>query len=102
MAVANNTYVEDGWPKWGYGISKLGINLYHPILGRSEEIMKRHIQVNVCCPGFVKTDMTNQKGHLSIEEGIKTPIYLIERPFDFDQETQGGFYYLGKPTSLFE
>jgi NAD(P)-dependent dehydrogenase (short-subunit alcohol dehydrogenase family) len=71
-------------------------------LGRSEEVVKRHIQVNACCPGYVKTDMTNHKGHLSLEEGIKTPIYLIERPFQYVQETQGGFFYLEKHTSLFE
>lgn len=46
--------------------------------------------------------MTNHKGHLSLEEGIKTPIYLIERPFEYVQETQGGFFYLEKHTSLFE
>jgi carbonyl reductase 1 len=100
--VANNTYAEQGWPKWSYGVSKLGINLFHPIIGRNEEVVSRHIQVNVCCPGYVKTDMTSHKGQLSIEEGIRTPIYLIERPFEYHQEQQGAFFYLEKQTSFFE
>lgn len=29
-----------------------------------------------CCPGYVNTDMTNEKGNLTIEEGADTEIYL--------------------------
>lgn len=101
-AVADDSYAARGWPKWSYGISKLAVNLFHPIIGRNEDVLKRHIQVNVCCPGYVKTDMTSQKGHLSVEEGIRTPIYLIERPFEYHQEQQGAFYYLEKQASHFE
>lgn len=38
--------------------------------------MKRGIQVYGCCPGYVKTDMSSHKGHLTVEEGILTPIFL--------------------------
>ena len=100
--VANGTYAEKGWPKWGYGVSKIGLNVYHSILGKYQDVIKRHIQVYVCCPGYVKTDMTNQKGILSIEEGIKTPIYLVEKPFELHPEEQGGFFYLQKHISCFE
>ena len=100
--VANGTYEQKGWPKWSYGVSKLGINVYHSILGKYDDLIKRSIQAYVCCPGYVKTDMTSQKGHLSIEEGIKTPIYLIERPFELHAEHQGGFFYIQKPVSCFE
>lgn len=31
--VAKGDYAERGWPKWGYGISKLAINVYHNIFG---------------------------------------------------------------------
>ena len=60
--VAKGDYAERGWPKSGYGVSKLAINLYHNILGHNPEVLKRNIQVYVCCPGYVKTDMTSHKG----------------------------------------
>lgn len=30
--VTKGDYAEKGWPKWGYGVSKLGINLFHQAL----------------------------------------------------------------------
>lgn len=101
-AVSEGTYADKGWPKWGYGISKLGIDVYHPtVLARNPEVKKKNIQVNVCCPGYVKTDMTSQKGELSIEDGIKTPVFLIEQPFEVKEEWQGRFFYKCEPTSIF-
>ena len=61
--VAKGNYAELGWPKWGYGISKLVVNLYHKILAKNAEVINRGLQVNVCCPGYVKTNMTSFKGH---------------------------------------
>lgn len=34
------------------------------------------IVVNACCPGFIKTDMSSQKGTGTPEQGADTPIYL--------------------------
>ena len=67
QGVADGNFEEKGWPKWGYGVSKLGIDVWTSALANQEEVVKRGIQVYVCCPGYVKTDMTSQKGHLSIE-----------------------------------
>jgi len=58
--------------------------------------------VYVCCPGYVKTDMTSQKGTLPIEEGIKTPVFLIEAPFEVKNKWQGGFFYLQQKVSAFD
>ena len=76
---------QKGWPKDPYnvyGLSKLAINTYHSALSRNEDVRKKNIQVYVCCPGYVNTDMTNHQGVLSIEEGIRTPVLLIEAPFE--------------------
>jgi len=99
--VAKGNYAELGWPKWSYGVSKLVINLYHKVLARNAEIVSRGIQVNVCCPGYVKTNMTSGKGHLTVEQGAITPVFLIERPFTVDQATQGGLFYECKLISFF-
>lgn len=99
--VEKGNYAELGWPKWGYGISKLVVNLYHKILAKYPEIVSRGIQVNVCCPGYVKTNMTSYKGHLSVEQGAITPVFLVERPFEVDPATQGGLFYECKLISFF-
>ncbi len=91
-AIAQNEVEQRGWPKWTYGISKLAINLYCNILGHQEEVLKRGIQVYSCCPGYVATDMTSHKGTLSVDDGIKTPVHLIELPFEVNKELQGGFF----------
>jgi NAD(P)-dependent dehydrogenase (short-subunit alcohol dehydrogenase family) len=80
----------------------LGINIYHSVLARNEDVKKKGIQVYVCCPGYVKTDMSSHKGTLSIEEGIRTPVFLIESPFEVNKEWQGGFFYLSKHVSAFD
>ena len=66
-AIVCNQVEERGWPKWTYGVSKLGINLFCSILGKQNDVLSRGIQVYSCCPGYVATDMTSHKGHLSVE-----------------------------------
>ena len=99
--MVKGNHAQSGWPKWPYGISKLGIIVYHHILGRNPEVLKRNIQVYVCCPGYVKTGLPTQKGALSVVEGVFTPVYLIELPFVPNKELQGQFFYLEKPINLF-
>uniref|UniRef100_A0A1I7YCH7 Glyceraldehyde-3-phosphate dehydrogenase n=1 Tax=Steinernema glaseri TaxID=37863 RepID=A0A1I7YCH7_9BILA len=48
-----------------------------------------------CCPGYVNTDMSSHKGHLTIEEGADTPIFLATDPSAPD----GKFVYLRKEIS---
>ena len=72
-------------------MSKIAIELYSHVLGRHNDIINRNIQVYSCSPGSIKTDM-NKKGEKSIEEGIKTPLYLIELPSKIDKEKQGHFF----------
>jgi hypothetical protein len=50
----------------------------------------------------VKTDLNNNKGTLSLEQGIITPIFLAELPFEINQELQGGLFYQKKKTSLLD
>ncbi len=66
QSIAENSVEAKGWPKTVYGMSKLSINLYCSVLSKSEEILKRGIQVYSCCPGYVATDMTSHKGILPV------------------------------------
>jgi hypothetical protein len=39
--IVNNNYEEKGFPKWIYGISKLGINIYTSILAKTKEVLEK-------------------------------------------------------------
>ena len=99
--IEDNTCENKGWPRDIYMMSKIAIGLYACILGRSNDVMNRNIQVYSCSPGSIKTEM-NKKGEKSIEEGTKTPLYLIELPSKIDKEKQGHFFENEKKVSIFE
>jgi NAD(P)-dependent dehydrogenase (short-subunit alcohol dehydrogenase family) len=72
-SVANMT---DGWP--GYGISKAALNAatrkFAPAL------RSRGISVNAASPGWVRTDMGTENAPLTVEQGAKNIIRLIDMP----------------------
>ena len=37
---------------------------------------KKDVLVNVCCPGYVRTEMTRGGGHKTPDEGAQTPVML--------------------------
>ena len=82
-------------------MSKLGINTWTSTLTNHSEVLKKGLQAYVCCPGFVKTDMTNNRGVLSVEKGIKTPMFLVNLPFEVNKEFQGQFFQAGRLSSTF-
>ena len=91
--VKEEKWEERGWPRWAYGVSKLGINLYTKIIANWKEVVDRGIQVYACCVGYVKTDMTSHDERaVPLEEGIDTPMHLILLPFELNMQWQGGFF----------
>lgn len=100
-AVKDNTWEEKGYPKAGYAMSKLHINLYSTkILPWQDEVVKRNIQVYGLCPGWCRTDMAGDKATKSAAEGAETPAYLAELPWEFNKELQGKWFYEQKPADL--
>jgi NAD(P)-dependent dehydrogenase (short-subunit alcohol dehydrogenase family) len=87
-------YIEEGWVKNIYKVSKMCINKYADILGNRESVLNKNIQVYSCCPGWVRTDMGGPNGHRSIEEGVICPIYLIELELNNEnnKDFQGKFF----------
>lgn len=55
------------------GVTALS-NLQQKVFDQEEP--NRNISVNSVHPGYVDTDMTDHKGHLSIEQGAKGPLFL--------------------------
>jgi len=100
--VKQNTYEKNGWPKWGYGVSKLLVNNYARALSHYQEVKEKKLQVYTCCPGWVKTDMAGDKAPLTIPEGVLTPVYLVELPFEVNEKFQGNFFYKLEVASILE
>jgi len=44
-------------------------------------------------PGWVRTDMGGSEGQLSVEEGVDTPVYLINLPFSKNAELDSKFIF---------
>jgi NAD(P)-dependent dehydrogenase (short-subunit alcohol dehydrogenase family) len=77
-SIENDTVEIDGFRRSVYGVSKAIINSYPKVLAKRNDVIEKNIQVNSLCPGYVRTDMTNPKASLSVEEGVLTPLYLVE------------------------
>ncbi len=72
-AVERGKEKELGWPSAAYAVSKSGIT------GMTRAVAKEAhggVLVNSCCPGFVTTDMTRQRGVKTVDEGAQTPVLL--------------------------
>ena len=80
-----------GWPAFAsaYTVSKAALNAYTRIMAKKNP----HFLINSVCPGFVKTDMNNNTGQLSIEEGSETPVMLALLP---NNAPSGCFFYQGE------
>ncbi|XP_021378322.1 carbonyl reductase [NADPH] 1-like [Mizuhopecten yessoensis] len=74
-----------GWPTGkltgAYGVSKIGATVMSIIQQRQLlNDTRPDIVVNACCPGYVMTDLTGQKGMKTIDQGAVTPLYLAMLP----------------------
>ncbi len=75
-AVARNEYQAAGWPGAAYAVSKAGTIGFTKIIAQEEKAKDRGVLVNVCCPGWVKTEMTKGGGAKTPDEGAMTPVLL--------------------------
>jgi len=98
-AIETNTYKQLGWPEkedWPgscYKLSKLCLSLWIKHFSKTKEVTDRNIQVYSCCPGWVKTDIGGQNASKTLEEGLVTPMYLIELAGSkIQNDLQGQFF----------
>ncbi|EME31231.1 carbonyl reductase (NADPH) [Galdieria sulphuraria] len=97
QSVKEGTWEQKGWPKQTYAVSKMGVTIMTRILAREEK--RPNILYNACCPGYVRTDMTNPSAPLSPEQGAKTPVYLALLP---EGGVSGGFFADGRQWNIME
>lgn len=93
----NKTHVL-GWPTSAYAVSKMLLNSYTEVLGRS--CLPKGIQVYACCPGWVRTESTaHTTAARTVGEGIKGIMELFQKK-ELREEEQGRFYAEGRFQSL--
>eukprot|EP00827_Trimyema_finlayi_P002062 TRINITY_DN1980_c0_g1_i5.p1 TRINITY_DN1980_c0_g1~~TRINITY_DN1980_c0_g1_i5.p1 ORF type:complete len:189 (-),score=57.41 TRINITY_DN1980_c0_g1_i5:86-652(-) len=94
--IEKQTFEKDGWPQGSiytiYSVTKMIINIYPRVLAQFKEIKERNIGVYSCHPGWVKTDMGGPQAPQSIEEGVVTPIFVIELPDGIHPEYQAKYF----------
>ncbi|KAK4266806.1 hypothetical protein QN277_023679 [Acacia crassicarpa] len=76
-----------GWPNFAsaYVVSKVAVNAYTRLLATKFP----NVHMNCVCPGFVKTDMTNNLGTTSVDEAAET---LANIALLTDAATSGLFF----------
>lgn len=77
QSVVDNNQVEgSGFPTAAYCVSKAGEIGFTKAIAMQESNKGSSILINSCCPGFVQTDMTRNRGGKTADEGAKTPVML--------------------------
>lgn len=99
-SIINKTYMQEGFGKHIYALSKILIKKYAEILARKQQIVQKNIQVYSCCPGWVKTDLGGYNASRTIEEGIITILHLIELEHRINNDFQGKFFYDCQVTNI--
>jgi len=64
-------------PSSAYEISKLGMTLLSMAQARQMQSNgQEDVLINACCPGYIKSDMTANKGTGTLEQGCDTAVFL--------------------------
>ncbi|XP_044503861.1 (+)-neomenthol dehydrogenase-like [Mangifera indica] len=84
-----------GWPPHfsAYTVSKATLNAYTRILAKRYNTFR----INCVCPGYVKTDINQNTGFLTVEEGAESVVRLALLPKD----GPSGLYFIRKEETPF-
>jgi carbonyl reductase 1 len=93
-AVASGSQRRMGWGGTMYHASKVGQLAFAASLARELTRKTSNITVASCCPGFVRTDMSDScygpgLGHKSTMEGADTPVWLALMSSDQARASHG-------------
>ena len=92
-SVKNNTVNEDDFEEkelLAYRVSKIAVSALTRL---QQKKIDRDISINSLNPGFVRTDMTKNAGHLNTDESSVTPVFLA---LDVDQSVKGKYFWFDK------
>ena len=96
-AVAGGNHRRTGWGGTMYHASKVGQMAFAGLLARELTTAGSNVTVTSCCPGFCRTDMSDQcygvgLGHKSAAEGADTPVWLALMSPDNAQKSHGRLF----------
>lgn len=74
-AVSKGTQQTD-WPNAAYAVSKAGVIGMTKTTAELNAANGSKVLVNSCCPGYVSTDMTKNRGVKTPDQGAQTPVLL--------------------------
>ena len=97
VAVSASNHRKMGWGGTMYHASKAGQMAFAGLLARELTAAQSSVTVASCCPGFCRTDMSDQcygagLGHKSAAEGADTPVWLALMPQDEALKSHGCFF----------
>ena len=75
-AVASGEEGTRGWPRSAYSVSKAGCIAMTEALAQGERSRDRGVLVNAVCPGYIRTDLTKNRGAGEPDQGAQTPVHL--------------------------
>ena len=61
-----------------YAVSKIAMMVYPKVLVQNEQVKTKNIGCYSIYPGYVSTDLTDNKGPMTIDQGAKAALNLIE------------------------
>lgn len=78
-------------------MSKVGVTALTRIQQRviNDDISRKGILINSVHPGYVDTEMTRNAGHLTVEQGAETPVYLALLPEE-EKKLKGAYVWCDK------
>ena len=83
-----------------YMFTKYIFGKYSHLLSQDAAIVDKNMQVYALCPGWVRTDMGGPSALLSIEQGVTTQRFLIDKEHTIDPKMQGKLIYNKKPVTI--
>jgi len=92
--------VEKGWgspPYTTYSVSKVGLIAYTRVLAKLEAANgpNKRLLINYVCPGYCATDLNGNAGHLTAEQGARTPVQVALWSADEPEQPNGKFFTEG-------
>lgn len=95
QSTKSNNHSAKGWPNSAYAVSKVAVSALSRIQQREMDETRPNddILVNHVHPGYVDTDMTSHKGHLTIDQGADAATWLALLPPNNSSNPKGAYVW---------
>ena len=94
LAVETETWKDKGWHPWGngYGLSKLFLLVFAKMTATSQLTHEKQHQVYIMLHRLTKININDSKITSSPEEDVDTITWLLKKPYEFNENEQGGLF----------